>query len=159
MNTVAKLGLAAALLFGGSAIANAEDPVAPKAGAEAGMSTSVDATTTGSLGKNYGSVISSLQSSAEVDLSAFNESATVNCIGVSTLKGNATSNAAALDNALTKNEANVTSLRADIQANAALMTKLQSSCSGIAGFDVNKIISVESGADGSWTFYVDDRAS
>ena len=159
MNTIAKLGLAAALLLGGTAIVNAEDAAAPKLGAKAGANAAVDATTTGSIGKNYGSLISSLQSGAAVDLSAFNESATVNCVGVSSLQGDANNNAAALDNAISKNQSNVTSLHAGIEANAALMTKLETSCAGIAGFDVDKVLSVESGADGSWTFYVDDRAS
>ncbi len=154
MNTVAKLGLAAALLFGATGIATAQD-----AGAAAGASPSVDATTTGSLGKTYGSVISSLQSNATVDLSTFSDTAMVNCVGVSSLQGDAAGNATALDNAISQHESNLATLRTGIQANTALMTKLETSCAGIADFDVNKIISVETGVDGSWTFYVDDRAS
>ena len=156
MNTVAKLGLAAALLFGASGIAIAQDA---GVSAGAGASPSVDVTTTGSLGKTYGSVVSSMQSNASVDLSAFTDTATVNCIGVSSLQGDAAANASALDNAISQNESKLMTLRTDIQANTALMTKLETSCAGIADFDANKIISVETGADGSWTFYVDDRAS
>jgi hypothetical protein len=157
MHTIAKLGLAAALLVGGATVTIAEDAAAgAKAGVKAG--TAVDATTTGSVGtQNYGSLISSLQAGTTADLTAFNESSTVSCVGVSSLQGGG--DAAALDNALTQNEANVTSLRSSIEGNAELMTKLETTCAAsIPDFTVQDIISVETGADGAFTFYVDDRA-
>lgn len=157
MHAIAKLGLAAVLLISGSSVAIAQDAGAGT-DTSAGARTTTDATTTGSIPKNYGSVISSLQSAKMPDLATFDQAATVNCVGVSSLQGDATNNAQALDNALTQNEASVSSLRSSIQGNADLMGKLQTSCANVAGFDVNKIISVETAADGSFTFYVDDRA-
>ena len=166
MNTIAKLGLAAALVLGGTGFALAQDAAAgAKAGMKAGVgdaaaaSTSVDATATGSVG-NYGSVISGLQSSNTVDLTAFNDQSTVNCVGVSTLQGDASNNAQALDNAISKNQDKLTSLRTSVSSNTELMTKLEASCTTaqIEGFTPEDIVSVQSGADGTFTFYIDDRA-
>ncbi|HEV7275279.1 MAG TPA: hypothetical protein VGN80_03235 [Devosiaceae bacterium] len=159
MHTIAKLGLAAAVLMGG---ANAAVAVDAKAGMKADANAAVDTSTTGSIGandRNYGSVISSLQSGTSVDLTAFNESSTVNCVTVSSLQGNASNNAQALDNAISQNQSSLTSLQSSIEGNADLMSELETSCSAsIDDFNVDDVIAVESGTDGAFTFYVDDRA-
>jgi len=49
------------------------------------------------------------------------------------------------------------SLHSDIEANADLESQLEANCQ-VAEFDVNDIVYVETGADGSLTFYYDDRA-
>jgi hypothetical protein len=161
----AKIGLAAALVLGSTGFALAEDAAAAgKVGAKAGVgdaaaATSVDATATGSVG-NYGSVISSMQSSATADLTAFNDQSTVNCVGISSLQADATNDAAALDSAISANQDSLMSFRSSLQSNTALWTKLESSCTTaqIEGLTPEKILSVQTGADGTFTFYVDDRA-
>lgn len=175
MHTIAKLGLAAALLVGGAnaAIAQVDVDAGVSAGATAGASTggvdatgnagtSVDATTTGSIGssdRNYGSVISSMQSDTSADLTAFNENSTVNCVAVSSLQGNAGGNAQALDNAISQNQDSLASLRTSIQGNADLMAELETTCAAsIDDFSIEDVVAVEANADGSFIFYVDDRA-
>jgi hypothetical protein len=168
MHTIAKLGLAAALLVGGANAAIAQDAdvdAGVDAGASAGANgsdTSVDASTTGSIGasdRNYGSVISSVQSETSADLTAFNESSNVNCVAVSSLQGDATANAQALDTALTQNQDNLMSLRTSIENNIGLMNELETTCAAsIDDFSVENVIAVETAADGSFIFYVDDRA-
>lgn len=177
MHTIAKFGLAAALLVGGAnaAIAQVDVDAGVDAGAKAGASagtggvdasgkagTSVDASTTGSIGssdRNYGSVISSMQSDTSADLTAFNESTTVNCVAVSSLQGNAGGNAQALDNAISQNQDNLASLRTSIQGNADLMAELETTCAAsIDDFSIEDVVAVETNADGSFIFYVDDRA-
>ncbi|MHB1104039.1 MAG: hypothetical protein ACYC0C_14945 [Devosia sp.] len=155
MKTFAKLGLAAALVIGSSAFAMAEEAgmkAGIKAGIKAGASTSVDATTTGSV-NNYGSLISNLQAGGTADLSTWTDTSTVNFVTVSSLQGQAGANAQALDNALTKNQEMMTSLQASIEANAALKAKIEA-----GGYAVDDIIAVETSADGAIIFYVDDRA-
>ena len=156
--------LAAALLVGGANAAIAQDTNVD-AGMDAGATgadTGVDTSTTGSIGasdQNYGSVISSLQSGTSTDLTAFNESSTVNCVSISSLQGDAGNDAAALDNAISQNQSNLSSLQSSIEGNSSLMSQLETSCSAsIDDFNVEDVISVESGTDGAFTFYVDDRA-
>lgn len=137
------------------------DAGAGAAGAGADAGAGVDTTTTGSIGtENYGSLISSLQSDASVDLAAFNESSTVNCVAVSSLQGNAAGNAEALDNALMENQDKLTSLHSSIQANADLMTELESSCTTaqIEDLNVEDVVAVKSDTAGEFTFFIDDRA-
>jgi uncharacterized protein YlxW (UPF0749 family) len=159
MKTIAKLGLAAALVIGSTA-AFAEGAglkAGVKAGAStSGVSTSVDATTTGSVG-NYGSLISTLQAGTNADLTAFNDSSTINCVKVSSMQGSADANAQALDNALDKNQDKLTTLRSSISGNTAFVDKVEASCS-MPDLDTNKIVAVESGASGQFTVYIDDRA-
>ena len=156
----AKIGLAAALVLGSAGFAVAEDAAA-KVGtdAAAAASTAVDATATGSIG-DFSSVISGVQSSATADLTAFNDQSTVNCVGVSSLQGSAGADAAALDTAITDNKDALTTFHSNLQGNAALWSKLESSCNTaqIQGLTPDKVLSVQTGADGSFTFYVDDRA-
>lgn len=158
MHTIAKLGLAAALLIGGANATIAQDAGA-EAGAEAGAA--VDPGTTGSIGQpTYDSLITSLQAGTAPDLTTFTASSTVNCVGISSLQGDATADPAALDTALTDNQDAMTSLRSSIEGNADLMTSLETTCAAsIPEFDVQNIVAVEAGADGAFTFYVDDRAS
>jgi hypothetical protein len=169
MHTIAKLGLAAALLVGGANAAIAQVDVDAGVGADVSagagdteVDTSVDTSTTGSISasdRNYGSVISSLRSGTSADLTAFDTSSSVNCVAISSLQGDAENNAEALDAALSSNESGLMSLRSSIEGNAELMTKLETSCAAsIDDFGVEDVIAVETGTDGSFIFYVDDRA-
>jgi hypothetical protein len=161
MHDFIKLGLAAALLIGGSAAANAEDVKAgAAAGADTSLTTSTDATTTGSVGANanYGSLISNLQSSsANFDVSSYNDASTINCVTVSSLQGD-TDNGASLDSALASSQDRRTTLQGDIQSNTSLWSDIQSSCTGVADLQVQDVLAIESGADGAFTVYIDDRA-
>ena len=100
---------------------------------------------------NYGGLISSLQTGASVDVASINSASTIDVVTVSSLKANGNSNA--LTNALKKNHAAVASLQASVAANATLKSKLTAS-----GFKTSQVIGLVSGADGSVTVYVDDRA-
>ena len=82
----------------------------------AGATSSVDATTTGSVG-NYGSLISALQSKKALDLSTVTEGTMITVVKVSSLSGDPEGKAQALDNALTKNAPAVAALKASITAN------------------------------------------
>jgi hypothetical protein len=170
MKQIVKLGLAAVLALGASTAVLAQASV--DAGAAAGAATdlevkpdnmaaganaagSVDATTTGSVNANYGSLISNLQTSADVDVSGLASATDVNCVMVSSLQGDANNNAQALDNALSKNQSNVTSLQGKFDA--SLIGKVQTSCPDVADLSATNIIGVETGADGAYTIYIDDR--
>jgi hypothetical protein len=151
MKTIAKLGLAAALVVASSAFALAED-AATKAGAavKGAAGTSVDATTTGSIGASFDTLMTTLNSTSTVDLAAVTDATTINFVTVSSLQG---ADPAALDTALQAKADAMTSLHASIEGNAALKAKIEA-----GGYAVDDIIAVETGADGSFTFYVDDRA-
>lgn len=129
------------------------------AGADAGLGADVevgvDPMATGSI-STHGNLVSSIQTSSDLDVSAYNDQTTVNCVAISSLQGNAQGNAQAIGNATTGNAA-IATLRGDIEANAELMTELEASCN-VAEFDVQDIVFVETGADGSLTFYYDDAA-
>ena len=159
------IGLAAVLMLGTASAASAVDV---KAGAQvdagAAVSTdaagaAADATTTGSVNANanYGQLISGLNSNQEVDLSAFNDSSTLNCVTVSSLQGNS-DNGASLDSAMTAGEAKKATLQGNIQSNTALWSKIQASCTGIADLALEDVLWIETGADGAFTVYIDDRA-
>jgi hypothetical protein len=150
MKTLAKLGLAAALVIGSSAFAIAED-AATKAGAAVtgAAGTAVDATTTGSVTGSFDTLMTTLNSTATVDLAAVTDATTINFVTVSSLQADP----AALDTALQGKTEQMASLHSSIEANAALKAKIEA-----GGYTVDDIIAVESGADGSFTFYVDDRA-
>jgi hypothetical protein len=152
------IGLAALLMLGTASVATGEDV---KAGAAVGANaagTAADATTTGSLNANanYGRLISGLNSSQQVDLSAFNASSTVNCVTVSGLQGNS-DNGASLESAMSKGAAKKTALHGDIRTDTAFWSKIQASCSNVADLAIEDILWVESGANGMFTIYVDDR--
>ena len=137
--------LTAAILVTGMGIGQAVD-------LKAGAATTIDATTTGSIG-NYGELISTLQAKTSADVSSFSDASTVNFVTLSSLQGQAGANAQALDNALAKNQEAMTALHASIEANAALKAKVEA-----GGFAVDKVVAVQTSADGAFTIYVDDRA-
>lgn len=143
MNTFVKLGLAAVLVVGGATATIAQNAAA---GAK------VDTTTTGSIG-NFGQLISTLQTDTMADLSGWSDTATTNFVTVSSLLPGQGADPQALENALSKNQQKMAELHASIEANAALKAKIEA-----AGYTVNDVIAVETTADGSFTFYVDDRA-
>lgn len=168
MNSLSKFGLAAVVALGTCGLAVAQDAGAG-AGANAGAglqvkpgniganaNVGVDAMTTGSI-SNQGNLVSSMQTTQNFDLSAYNADATVDCIKVSTLQGDAQGNAQAIGNAASGNQA-IGTLHTDLQANADLMTDLQAACQ-VADFDVNKVVFFETGADGKLVFYYDDSAA
>jgi hypothetical protein len=107
----------------------------------------------GQSDNTYGSVISSIKNSATVDLSGITDDSDISIVLVSSLQGNAATEASALDNALTENAAALTTLHATVEANAAIKAKLEA-----GGHSVDDVVAVSSGADGSVTIYVDDRA-
>ena len=97
--------------------------------------------------------MTSLNSTATVDLAAITDAADVKFVTVTALQGQAGADPAALDAALQSRTDAMATLHADINANAALKSKLEA-----AGYQVDDVIAVESGADGTFTFYIDDRA-
>jgi hypothetical protein len=99
---------------------------------------------------NYGSVISSLQTGATVDVGTITDTTTVNFVTVTSIKANGNTNA--LDNALKKNEAAVGKLRTSIGVDTALALKLKA-----AGYTVDQVVAVIAGANGEVTVYIDDR--
>lgn len=156
------LGLATALLLSaGPAVAQ---DVTAGAGIKAGADVdaagaAADATTTGSVSAsaNYGQLISGLQSNQTVDLATFNESSTVNCVAVSSLQGNADAGAS-LDSALAAGQDKRATLQGDVEANTALWSKIQADCTNFADLSLDNILWIESGANGMFTVYIDDRA-
>lgn len=167
MNTISKFGLAAVLALGVSGAAMAQDAdVGLDAGAdvEIGADTGlgdvntdlgVDAMATGSIA-NQDSLATSVSTASSFDLSGYSDSTNVNCVAVSTLEGGAQGSAQTIGDAAIGNSA-IMSLHSDIEANADLKSQLEANCQ-VAEFDVNDIVYVETGADGSLTFYYDDRA-
>ncbi|HUH76043.1 MAG TPA: hypothetical protein VLZ53_01630 [Devosia sp.] len=100
----------------------------------------------------FGSVMSSLKSSADVDLSAVTD-ANISVVLLSSLQGNAATETAALDKALTDNADAMTKLHANLAANAAIKAKLEAE-----GHSADDVVAVKTNADGSLIVYVDDRA-
>ena len=155
MNRLIKLGLAAALVVGGSAAVVAED-VTAAAGAAAGAATdtAVDATTTGSIGGNFDTLLANINAGASagasVDFAAITDASAVTFVTVSSLQGN---DGAALDAALQSQTEAMASMHTSIKANAALNAKLEA-----AGYSAEDVLWIETGADGAFTVYVDDRA-
>lgn len=101
----------------------------------------------------YGSVVSSVKGSADLDLSGVTDEANITIVLLSSLQGDAATEAAALDEALTANADGMTTLHANIDGNAAIKAKLEAE--GHAAADV---VAVKSNADGSVVVYVDDRS-
>jgi hypothetical protein len=151
MNSLSKFGLAAVIALGMGGAAISQD-----AAVDAEVDVGVDLTTTGSI-NNHGNLVSSIQTTSSFDLGSYSSGATtVNCIKVSTLQGNAQGNAQAVGNAVAGNPA-IATLHTDIQGNAELVADVEAACS-VAQFDVNDIVFVEMGADGSLIVYYDDIA-
>ena len=101
----------------------------------------------------YGSVMSSISGSADVDLSTVTDEAQITIVLLSSLQGDAATEAAALDEALSADAEGQTTLHTNIDGNAAIKAKLEAE--GHASSDV---VAVKSNADGSVIVYVDDRA-
>lgn len=101
----------------------------------------------------FGSVMSSISGSGDIDLSAVTDEANVTIVLLSSLQGNADTEAAALEEALSANADAMTTLHTNVEGNAAIKAKLEAE--GHASSDV---VAVKSNADGSVIVYVDDRA-
>ncbi len=140
MNRLIRLGVAAALVMGGTSAVLAQETGSVPAGED-----------------SLSSLITMLPTATAPDLTAFTDTATVNCVKVSALPEDATNTAAALDAAITANQQNLTTLQSGIQANAAFITKVQESCA-VAEVDPTKILGVQAEADGSYKVWFDDRA-
>ncbi len=157
MKSLFKLGLAAALVLGGASFAKAEDAKS-KTGANAAAGAATDATTTGSVSANYGSLISSLQAGKSVDLASFNADSTVDCVKVSSLRSEGNNNPQALDNAITRNQANLDTWQTGLGSNTGLLAEIKASCGLTTDVDVKDVLAIESKTDGAFTVYLDDRA-
>lgn len=127
---------------------------ANKSGANANAGGMAAANVSGGNSENtYGSVISSIKNSKTVDLSSVTDDTDISIVLVSSLQGNAATEASALDNALTESASSLTTLHPSIEANAAIKAKLEA-----GGYNVDDVVAVSSGVDGSVTIYIDDRA-
>ena len=121
------------------------------AGADAKANASANA---GGMSDNtYGSVVSSIKGSADVDLSAVTDEANVTIVLLSSLQGDAATESAALDEALSANADGLTTLHSNIDGNATIKAKLEAE-----GHATSDVVAVKSNADGSVVVYVDDRA-
>ena len=155
MKKLSTLALVAALAvpFAGVAYGLDSTVKAGAAGAAAttGAETSVDATATGSVQANYGTLISTLNAGKGMtDLSGISADANITVVKLSTLKVEGEANA--LDNAIKKNADAMSSLHASVSGNAALKAKLDAD-----SIAVDDVVAVTTGADGAVTVYVDDR--
>jgi hypothetical protein len=120
-------------------------------GADANASANANA---GGMSDNtYGSVVSSVKGSADIDLSAVTDEANISIVLLSSLQGDAATEAAALDEALTANADGMTTLHTNIDGNAAIKAKLEAE-----GHSSADVVAVKSNADGSVVVYVDDRS-
>jgi ABC-type glucose/galactose transport system permease subunit len=152
MNSLSKFGLAAMIALGMGGAAISQD-----AGVSVGADVGVDATVTGSI-NNHGNLVSSIQTTSSFDLGSYSSGdTTVNCIKVSTLQGDAQGNARAVGNAVAGNPA-IATLHTDIQGNAELVADVEAACQ-VAQFDVNDVVFLEMGADGTLIVYYDDSAA
>lgn len=169
MHNFAKIALASTLLLSGANIALAQNTgVQVNTGAgttvEAGaggtdvngtVGVSADANASAGAmdasGQTLDGVIASLQSSADVDLSAVTDATSVNLVLLSSLEGAA--NAQALDDALSSNADAQARLHANVEANAALKARIEA-----AGHAVDDVVAVSAQADGTVVVYIDDRA-
>ena len=166
MHKLIKLTVAIGLLAGSTGYALAQDvkvgagagvgvdagAAVGAAGASAETKANANASAHASGEHNFGSLISSINGKAKLDLSGVTDATNVNIVLVSSLKGEADADAQALDNALSKEAESLTTLRADIGANATVKAKVES-----AGYKVENIVAAKLEADGSLTVYIDDR--
>jgi hypothetical protein len=129
------------------------DTPAVDAAAGADANASANANAGGMSDNTYGSVVSSIKGSADVDLSTVTDEAKVTIVLLSSLQGDAATEAAALDEALTANAAGLTTLHTNIDGNAAIKAKLEAE-----GHTSADVVAVKANADGSIIVYVDDRA-
>lgn len=123
------------------------------AGVDANAKANANANAGGMSDNTYGSVVSFIKGSADVDLTTVTEEANITIVLLSSLQGNAANEAAALDEALTANADGMTTLHTNIDGNAAIKAKLEAE-----GHTSADVVAVKSNADGSVIVYVDDRA-
>lgn len=129
------------------------DTPAADAAVGAAASANANANAGGMADNTYGSVVSSIKGSADLDLSAVTDEAKVTIVLLSSLQGDAATEAAALDEALTANADGMTTLHANVDGNAAIKAKLEAE-----GHTSADVVAVKANADGSVVVYVDDRA-
>ena len=129
------------------------DTPAVDAAVGADANANANANAGGMSDNTYGSVVSSIRGSADVDLSTVTDEAKVTIVLLSSLQGNAATEAAALDEALTADADGQTTLHSNIDGNATIKAKLEAE-----GYASSDVVAVKSNADGSVTVYVDDRA-
>ena len=129
------------------------DTPAVDAAVGADANANANANAGGMADNTYGSVVSSVKGSADVDLSTVTDEAKITIVLLSSLQGDAATEAAALDEALPANADGMATLHTNIDGNAAIKAKLEAE--GHASSDV---VAVKSNADGSIIVYVDDRA-
>lgn len=129
------------------------DTPAVDAAAGTDANASAKANAGGMSDNTYGSVVSSVKGSANVDLSTVTDEANVTIVLLSSLQGDAATEAAALDEALTADADGQTTLHTNIDGNAAIKAKLEAE-----GYASSDVVAVKSNADGSIIVYVDDRA-
>ena len=129
------------------------DTPAVDAAVGADANANANANAGGMSDNTYGSVVSSIQGSADVDLSTVTDEAKVTIVLLSSLQGDAATEAAALDEALSANADGVTTLHTNIDGNATIKAKLEAE-----GHATSDVVAVKSNADGSVIVYVDDRA-
>ncbi|HTM78629.1 MAG TPA: hypothetical protein VL133_13495 [Devosia sp.] len=127
----------------------------PAVDAQAGANANAAANSNagGAADNTFGSMMSSLTGSADLDLSTVTDEANITIVLLSSLQGNADTEAAALDEALSANAEAMTTLHSNIEANAAIKAKLEAD-----GHTADDVVALKSNADGSIIVYVDDRA-
>ena len=125
----------------------------PAVDAGVGADANANANAGGMSDNTYGSVVSSIGGSADVDLSTVTDEAKVTIVLLSSLQGNAATEAAALDEALSANADGMATLHTNIDGNATIKAKLEAE-----GHATSDVVAVKSNADGSIIVYVDDRA-
>ena len=129
------------------------DTPAVDAAVGADANANANANAGGMSDNTYGSVVSSIQGSADVDLSTVTDESKVTIVLLSSLQGDAATEAAALDEALSANADGMTTLHTNIDGNATIKAKLEAE-----GHAASDVVAVKSNADGSVIVYVDDRA-
>lgn len=129
------------------------DTPAVDAAVGADANANANANAGGMSDNTYGSVVSSIQGSADVDLSTVTDESKVIIVLLSSLQGDAAAEAAALDEALSANADGMTTLHTNIDGNATIKAKLEAE-----GHATSDVVAVKSNADGSVIVYVDDRA-
>jgi len=121
-----------------------------KASANAGANANANA---GDMADNtYGSVMASIKSSANLDLSSITDESQISIVLLSSLQGDAATESAALDAELTTNADAQAGLHSRIEGNTAISAKLEAE-----GHAIEDVVSVKTKADGSVIIYVDDR--
>lgn len=122
--------------------------------ANAGVSSDANVEAAGGMADDtYGSVMASIQTSANLDLSAVTEETDISIVLLSSLQGNAETESAALDEALTASADAQAGLHARISDNAAITAELEAE-----SYAVEDVVSLKTKADGALIVYVDDRA-